>query len=271
MAGTHIRGFRRAGPVKMLNYDPNRYPSDPNHHTPHNHQDTPAMKTASKPKKTAKKFAPHNPRTLVLPDGVDNAMRAAGIMIRLPDNRILVGRRSPDAKTYPKHLQIPGGKVEPHESARDGAVRELLEETGLRIDTRLLVPLDFDPELRNAADELYHAFVFLLDVKAPPVGIQNLEGEKYGPWQWMSMGDVLDDVAIPGLVRAIKYLAVKAGTEVKPVVKKAIAKKAKATQVKKAKALIKAAKAKHPALKKVMKAAKKKLDAVPMAAKRGRK
>ncbi len=232
-SGTSVRGFR-AGLRPMLNYDPNRYDHDPNNppltprqimalakkaeraektYTPHNHQDTPPMSTM--PKAT---YRSHKPYTLT---AETVTMRAAGVMLRLPGNMILVGRRSPDAKTCPGHLQIPGGKAEPHESARDAALRELKEETGLAIDSRLLVPLDFEHRVKNAAGEVYESHVFLVDLKEAPKNIQNLEGEKYGPWVWMSMEEVLNDIAIPGLVLAINYLADKPA----PAAKKPAAKK----------------------------------------------
>ncbi len=257
-SGTGIRGFR-TGLRPMLNYDPNRYDHDPNNPPLTPRQIMALAKKASRtpPKESPMKFPAHKPHTSIQPV----TMRAAGVMIRLPDNTILVGRRSPDAKTCPGHLQIPGGKAEPHESARDAALRELKEETGLVVDSRLLVPLDFEHRVKNAVGEVYESHVFLLDVSSKPKNIQNLEGKKYGPWVWMSMAEVLDNLAIPGLVLAINHLAAQAGKKDKPEIAAAIKKaapKSVATKAK-AKAAMKAAKAKHPQLKKFLKGAKAKL------------
>jgi len=59
---------------------------------------------------------------------------AVAVILRRADRETLalVNRRSPDAH-LPGLVEFPGGKVEPGESPRSAAVRELTEETGIRI------------------------------------------------------------------------------------------------------------------------------------------
>lgn len=69
---------------------------------------------------------------------------AVAIVIR--DGKVLIGRR-------PEHVplgglwEFPGGKVGPGESAADAAVRECLEETGVKVRVereRMVVDHDYD-------------------------------------------------------------------------------------------------------------------------------
>lgn len=48
------------------------------------------------------------------------------------ENRFLVGQRGGDS-TLAGYWEFPGGKVEPGESIEDAAIRECLEETGVKI------------------------------------------------------------------------------------------------------------------------------------------
>ncbi|MEX2286887.1 MAG: (deoxy)nucleoside triphosphate pyrophosphohydrolase [Planctomycetaceae bacterium] len=69
-----------------------------------------------------------------------------GIAVVEHAGKYLVGRRAPTA-SLPGRDEFPGGKCEPGESPRDCAVRECLEETGLRVEPLellLSVPFNYD-------------------------------------------------------------------------------------------------------------------------------
>ncbi|MFJ9540984.1 NUDIX hydrolase [Streptomyces sp. NPDC101225] len=57
--------------------------------------------------------------------------RLAAAVVMDDDGRVLLVRRSETEKFLPRVWGVPCGKLEPGESARDGALRELKEETGL--------------------------------------------------------------------------------------------------------------------------------------------
>ncbi|GIJ67012.1 NUDIX domain-containing protein [Virgisporangium ochraceum] len=57
---------------------------------------------------------------------------ATGILVA--DGRVLLGLRSRDRANYPGRWDLPGGHVEPGESPRDAARRELREEIGVDAD-----------------------------------------------------------------------------------------------------------------------------------------
>lgn len=54
----------------------------------------------------------------------------AACIVRDAEGRVLLARRRPDQMS-PGFWEIPGGKIEPGETAHDAAVRELYEETGV--------------------------------------------------------------------------------------------------------------------------------------------
>nr|WP_199314984.1 MULTISPECIES: NUDIX hydrolase [Streptomyces] len=58
--------------------------------------------------------------------------RLAAAVVMDDEGRVLLVRRSETERFLPRVWGVPCGKLEPHESAADGALRELKEETGLR-------------------------------------------------------------------------------------------------------------------------------------------
>ena len=58
----------------------------------------------------------------------------AGILLVDPAGRILLQHRDANAPTSPNTWATPGGHIEPGETPEQAVRRELLEETGLRID-----------------------------------------------------------------------------------------------------------------------------------------
>ncbi|RPF37176.1 NUDIX hydrolase [Streptomyces sp. TLI_185] len=57
--------------------------------------------------------------------------RLAAAVVMDDEGRVLLVRRSETEKFLPGVWGVPCGKLDPDESARDGALRELKEETGL--------------------------------------------------------------------------------------------------------------------------------------------
>jgi 8-oxo-dGTP diphosphatase len=58
--------------------------------------------------------------------------RLAAAVVMDDEGRVLLVRRSETETFLPRVWGVPCGKLEPDESARDGVLRELKEETGLR-------------------------------------------------------------------------------------------------------------------------------------------
>ena len=58
-------------------------------------------------------------------------IEVAASIVRAPDGRVLMAERT-RKQLSPGFWELPGGKIEPGESAREAAIRELEEEIGIR-------------------------------------------------------------------------------------------------------------------------------------------
>lgn len=81
--------------------------------------------------------APHTLDVIASPFEREDA-RAAVVLVRAEDRMVLVRNASRPG------WAPPGGKRDPGESVREGAVREVAEETGLRLDPGALRPVGYE-------------------------------------------------------------------------------------------------------------------------------
>ncbi|SCG85206.1 NUDIX hydrolase [Methanobacterium congolense] len=58
---------------------------------------------------------------------------AVRVILTDPDGKILIIKRSTESKTNPGRWELPGGKVDQNESIDQALLREVYEETGLKI------------------------------------------------------------------------------------------------------------------------------------------
>lgn len=97
------------------------------------------------------------------------------------DGKVLLGRRRNafGAGSW----AFPGGHLERGEKAQDCAVRELLEEVGIRpLDLRLIGIVN---DLPTAQDRQYVRFVFVVGSFAGEIA--NNEPDKCEGWEWRSL------------------------------------------------------------------------------------
>ena len=73
------------------------------------------------------------------------------------EDKILYVLRHPE-KPQGGTWGLPAGKLEPGESARDAAVREVFEEVGILIDPRELIEIGQHYIRLNSVDYVFHAF-----------------------------------------------------------------------------------------------------------------
>jgi len=122
---------------------------------------------------------------------------AVGVVFR--DGKVLIARR-PDHVHQGGLLEFPGGKVEAGETVQQALVREIQEETGLRINPDLLEPVI---EIRHD----YGDKRVFLDVWEASSAEGDPEGREGQAIQWLDVQD-LADVDFPAanrpIIRALK-------------------------------------------------------------------
>ncbi|KAF6726832.1 Nucleoside diphosphate-linked moiety X motif 17 [Oryzias melastigma] len=91
------------------------------------------------------------------------------IMLQAADQRVLLTRRAKELRIFPNVWVPPGGHVEPEETMLEAGLRELQEETGLRLDpeevsSRVLGLWEsvFPPLLSRGLPHRHHVVVYML-------------------------------------------------------------------------------------------------------------
>ena len=121
------------------------------------------------------------------------------VVLRDRGGRILLFRAQLESRATGHWWELPGGGIEPGESYAHAAVREIREETGLRVSPAQVGP----PRWRRSATwtargvrRLQHETVVAveLDADRPPVidgGRTDEELEEYGEARWWELADLL--------------------------------------------------------------------------------
>ncbi len=111
--------------------------------------------------------------------GEDNIIRVGVAVVVKQEGKILFGKRL--VKAGFGEWGLPGGHLEYNESLVEAAKRELLEETGLTVDSLEFINITNDP---RRTDRHYIHLIFLAKgVHGQPA---NLEPDKCEKWEWFS-------------------------------------------------------------------------------------
>jgi 8-oxo-dGTP diphosphatase len=113
-----------------------------------------------------------------------NSIGIGVVVVVKNSGKILLGKRL--VKVGYGQWGLPGGHLEYGESLTAGAKRELLEETGLKVDDLEFINITNDPRSggKDSDDEHWIHFVFLAKgVRGEP---KNTEPDKCEGWEWFS-------------------------------------------------------------------------------------
>jgi mutator protein MutT len=130
-----------------------------------------------------------------------------GIMV-LKNNKVLLGKRNDDAEKASSDLHgegawtMPGGKLDFHETLKDGACRELFEEIGAKISPEKLKIISVSDEI--VSDNHYVTIGFLCeDFGGEP---KIMEPEEITEWKWYNLDGLPEKVFPPSLKMIKAYL-----------------------------------------------------------------
>lgn len=121
-------------------------------------------------------------------------MNCAGAVVRDPQGRVLLVRRANEPSRG--LWSLPGGRIEPGESARDAAAREVLEETGLVVTVgELLLTASFGPYVVD-------------DFAATVTGGTLAAGDDALDARWFTLAELAALDLSPGLLAALAEMGV---------------------------------------------------------------
>ncbi len=107
------------------------------------------------------------------------------------DNGVLFGRRL--APGVDGEWQLPGGWIEPGETPREAARREVLEETGLE-----LRELEFVAVTSNVFSPRSHSITLYFEAECvDPQALITSERDRCTGWEWKHWNDVTTNLFMP--------------------------------------------------------------------------
>lgn len=139
-----------------------------------------------------------------IPEACTHSIGAGGLVLS-EDRQILVVLEKRDRVDRPEHLKLPGGMLERREHLAEAAVREVLEETGIRTEFRGLIGMRHHHRGQFGASNIYA--VCRLSPLSFDIRIDNDELEKA---LWMPVDDYLAREATSPFNRRVVEAAVAA-------------------------------------------------------------
>jgi len=129
-------------------------------------------------------------------------------MLLIKDQKVLLVKRSEHLKDFPGWFILPGGKQEKNETPKKTAIRETLEETGIRVNDAILKVVA--THYHEYKSKVYLVYIFIS---------QDFEGSliesKEGIPQWHDVQEALDNPKLyPDLKRHIKLILDSKSSEV---------------------------------------------------------
>jgi len=122
----------------------------------------------------------------------NNPVVACGVAVVVTHRQqVLFGKRKSAAGAFV--WQLPGGWVDPGESPKRAARREVTEETGL-----LLRELQFVGVTSNVFSPSNHSLSLYFEAECADVGsLKRVENDKCSAWEWRCWADVTENLYLP--------------------------------------------------------------------------
>lgn len=108
-----------------------------------------------------------------------------GVIIQNKNNQILIGKRKGSHAPY---YSIPGGHIENGETFEEAAIREVFEETGLKIKNPKVIAVTNN--LRTYANENKHYISINLFTNEFEGNLELKEPEKCEAWNWYQISEI---------------------------------------------------------------------------------
>jgi mutator protein MutT len=131
-----------------------------------------------------------------------------GVMILNKKGEVLLGHRIDDPIKASSDLHgegcwtMPGGKLDFGETLLDGAAREVVEETGLRVDKNKIRLISVTDEIRP--DTHYVTAGFLCQNWEGE--LKTMEPEEITEWKWYNLDNLPENVFLPSAKIIKAYL-----------------------------------------------------------------
>jgi len=129
-----------------------------------------------------------------------------GVMI-LRGNKVLLGKRHSDPTKADSELHgegswtMPGGKLEFQEELKEAAIREVMEETGIKVMNFELISVSND----KIPDKHFVTIVFLAEnFEGEP---RVMEPDEITEWQWFDLNNLPHPIFLPSEKILKNYLA----------------------------------------------------------------
>ena len=119
---------------------------------------------------------------------MENKIRAAMAVVINEKEEILILKRTPDVSWMPNKWGLPGGHVEDGETPKQGAARETLEETSLKL-------LDLKKLQRRGQAMIYYSTSYNGEVE---IDIEHTD------WAWVSYDEMDNYDTTPNLKDTVK-------------------------------------------------------------------
>ncbi len=120
-----------------------------------------------------------------------------GVMMLNSEGKVLMGRRNDDSAKADSELKgegtwtMPGGKLEFQESFEEGGMREVMEETGIKLNQIKVICVNND---RVDTAHFVTIGLFSEDFDGEP---QVLEPDEITEWRWFSLDNLPDKIYFP--------------------------------------------------------------------------